>query len=197
MLGLLATGIGCQHMNYAERGTLFGAGTGGLLGGIIGHQSGHTGAGAVIGSLAGGLAGAAIGDAQDARDERDAALAAYYSRQAQQPRAPALTNADLMKMSQSGLSDEVIINSVKNQGGQFDLGADSLIALKQAGVSDRVIVAIQQSGAPPKTVVPASATVIEAPPRVVVVPPVARVGVVVGPRPYYHRHWRRGWRNHW
>ncbi|MFQ5733058.1 MAG: glycine zipper domain-containing protein [Planctomycetaceae bacterium] len=198
LLCIVVSVLGCRHMSYGEQGTLLGAGAGGLLGGIIGHQTGNTGVGAVLGTLAGGLGGAMIGDAEQAREERDVALAAYYSDQAQRARAAELSNADLINMAQNGLSDTVIVNAVNTQGGRFDLSPNALIALKQSGVSEGVIVAIQKSAAEAQTVVPAGAAepAIVEHPHVVVVHPIARMGVVVGP-PLHHGHWRHGRRYRW
>ena len=183
----LVLGAGCQGLNHTQNGTLLGTGLGTAAGAVIGHQSGHTAEGAVIGAIAGAVTGNVVGNAQD---ERDAAIA-----QAQYAAQTALTNYDLMRMAQSGLSEDVMINAVQTRGGRFDLSVDALIQLRNAGVSDRVIVAVQQaSAAGPRTaVVPAStSTVIVAPP-----PPVG-IGVVIGPRPRYGRpHWHYHRRHRW
>jgi outer membrane protein OmpA-like peptidoglycan-associated protein len=65
---------GCANMNRAGKGTLIGAGAGGVIGGLIGKASGNTAAGAIIGAAVGGTAGAAIGhymDKQAAELQRD------------------------------------------------------------------------------------------------------------------------------
>jgi len=173
---------GCHPQNHAEENALIGSTAGALLGGVIGHQSGHTGDGAVLGAMAGGLTGAVVGDAQD---ERDAAIAhaAYVES------AKAVTNFDLIRMTQSGVADDVIINTVKAQGGRIDLSPDAVIALKANGVSDHVVVEIQKAA---QVQVPAEyiATIPAPPPGVVIVPPVT-MGVGVGfgpPLPPRHRH---------
>jgi hypothetical protein len=51
----------------------------------------------------------------------------------------ALTNDSVIKMVKAGLGDDVIVNTIKSQLGLFKVGADDLISLKQAGVSDKVI----------------------------------------------------------
>lgn len=190
---------GCQGLNNTQNGALVGSGIGAVTGAIIGDHSGHAGGGAAIGALAGGLGGALIGNAQDAQEQRDAAIAqAHYAQQQRQAAATALRNADLVKYAQNGIGDDVIIQSVRTRGGQFDLSPDAIIALKQSGVSDRVLLEVQRMGeAAPTTVVPAGgppAVIAPPPPQVVVVrpQPAVRFGVVVGPRPY-----RRGWHRHW
>lgn len=204
-LALLFAAAGCQNLNHTENGALVGGGLGSLLGAVIGHQTGHAAGGAAIGALAGGMTGGLIGNAEDSREQRDAAMArAYQADQARQAAAVALTNNDLVNMSQKGISDEVIINSVKTRGGRFDLSPDAIIGLKSQGVSDRVILAVQKVGeaAPAPTVVPAGdPTYVAVPPQVVIVrpvppPPSVGVGVYYGPgrprwrgRGYYYRRW--------
>jgi hypothetical protein len=51
----------------------------------------------------------------------------------------AMTNDAVIKMAKAGLSDDIILGSVNGQPGQYRTTADDLIALKSAGVSDKVI----------------------------------------------------------
>ena len=198
-LGLSVVTTGCRNLNRTQNGALVGGGLGSLVGAVIGHQTGHTAGGAAIGALAGGLAGGLIGNAEDSREQRDAAIARENSRLAD---ARALTNHDLVKMSQSGISDDLIISSVRTRGGRFDLGPDAIIGLKVQGVSDTVILAVQKSG----NTAPVTTTVVHGahaviPSEVIIVhpalpPPRIRIGVYHG-RPYrwrgrshhYHHHW--------
>jgi len=53
-----------------------------------------------------------------------------------------LTNDSIIKMSKAGLGEEVILSSIKAQPGYFTTSADDLIALKAAGVTDKVIEAM-------------------------------------------------------
>ncbi len=138
----LLSSAGCQ--NNTQTGAALGTGAGALAGTIIGHQVGHKGAGALIGAVAGGLTGAAVGNAQDAQEERDAAVARAATVQARQRAAQrALTNSDIITMTQNGLSDEIIINSIRSRGGRFRTNSEALIALNQAGVSQHVIMEVQ------------------------------------------------------
>ena len=50
-----------------------------------------------------------------------------------------LTLEDVVKLSQSGLSEELIITKVKQNAKVFDLSAEELLDLKKAGVTDNVI----------------------------------------------------------
>lgn len=181
---------GCSFDSQAERGTAIGALYGSFLGALIGNQSGHAGGGAAIGALAGGLTGNAIGEAND---ERDAALAhaAYVESK------NAVTNADLIMMSRNGVSDDVIINSVRTQGGRLDLSPMAIVNLKNSGVSDNVIRGIQEaaetSAAPPPPYPRGGAVQTS---FVVIQPqPVVGVGMTFGGpprpvrRPFRYRHW--------
>jgi uncharacterized protein YcfJ len=139
-LPLAGSLAGCQ--SNTQTGAALGSGAGALAGAIIGHQVGHTGTGAALGALGGALGGAAIGNAQDAHEERDAAVrqAAY----AQQAAARAMTNSDLVYMAQQGASDAVIVNTIRTRGGRFRTDPQSIIALQQGGVSQQVILEAQQ-----------------------------------------------------
>lgn len=53
-----------------------------------------------------------------------------------------LTNESVVKLVQSGMSEELILNVIRQQPGTYTLGADQLIALKTAGVSEKVIAAM-------------------------------------------------------
>jgi hypothetical protein len=86
----------------------------------------------------------------------------------------ALTNDTIIKMVRAGLGEDVVISTITSQPAKFVTSPDDLIALKGAGVSDRVIgvmvermVAINSAGAPaaaPAAAAPAApATVSPAP----------------------------------
>lgn len=186
-------------------GALGGGAIGAATGAIIGHSSGHTGGGALIGAAAGALGGALLGNAKDAHEDRDKAVAraSYERSQAQaaqaqtQAIAQAYTPADVLNMTRSGISDDNIIYGLKTRGCRFDNTPDNIISLRNQGVSDRVIGAMQSSGlqvpAGPPVMVPAGGpTVVYAEP-----PPPAGV-VVVAPRPYYGpRYYRGGYYRRW
>lgn len=53
--------------------------------------------------------------------------------------AHALTNDDVVKMHQAGLSDDTILVAIKPDTAHFDTSPDALIALKSAGISEAVI----------------------------------------------------------
>jgi hypothetical protein len=64
-----------------------------------------------------------------------------------------LDNESLTNMVRAGLSDDIIITTIRTQAGQFNTTADGLIALKSAGVDDKVIAAmlIAAAGPTPRT----------------------------------------------
>jgi hypothetical protein len=57
----------------------------------------------------------------------------------------ALTNDDVLKLKQAGLSDQLIVDKIKGSPGKYKLETDDLIALKNAGVSESVIAAMLQA----------------------------------------------------
>ena len=58
-----------------------------------------------------------------------------------------LTNDVIMRMSKAGLADNVIIGTIRSQPGAYDVAPDNLIELKNAGVSQAVIAAMQARSA--------------------------------------------------
>jgi hypothetical protein len=60
----------------------------------------------------------------------------------------ALNNESIIKMVNAQLSDDVIITTINASPGAYDTTPDALIALKQAGVSSKVIAALVAKSAP-------------------------------------------------
>jgi hypothetical protein len=58
-----------------------------------------------------------------------------------------IDNDAIIKMSKAGLNDGVIIQTIQTQPGHYDTAPDNLIALKNAGVSEQVIAAMQARSA--------------------------------------------------
>src|ERR1700678_1946667 len=69
-------------------------------------------------------------------------------------KAPAMDNDSIMKMAKAGLGDDLIIETINTQPGQYLTDADSLVKLKTANVSDRVITAMINKGRRQLTNVP-------------------------------------------
>ena len=63
---------------------------------------------------------------------------------------PVLTNDSILKLAKSGLSEDLIVNMVNTQSGNYKLGADEVLQLKKEGVTDKIISAMlhKTSGAP-------------------------------------------------
>lgn len=61
----------------------------------------------------------------------------------------ALNNDSVIKLVKGGLSDDLIITTINAQPGSYDTSTDGLIALKTAGVSDKVVAAIVTKAAAP------------------------------------------------
>jgi hypothetical protein len=82
-----------------------------------------------------------------------------------------LTNESVIKLVQSGMSEDLILNVIRQQPGTYSLGADQLIALKTAGVSEKVIAAMLgkvsgKEAAAPGAKAPSSETKLPAEPAV-------------------------------
>jgi hypothetical protein len=61
---------------------------------------------------------------------------------AQQTVQPGLNNEAIIKLVKAGLSDDLIVATIGSSPGAYDISADGMIALKTAGVSDRVVAAV-------------------------------------------------------
>lgn len=73
-----------------------------------------------------------------------------------------LSNEAVIKLVKAGLSDDLIVSTIGNSPGSYDISADGMIGLKSAGASDRVVSAI---------VLKATAVAQPAPPPVPPMPP--------------------------
>ena len=136
------------YRNDTVQGTVVGGGLGAITGAVIGGRK-QRGEGALIGAGVGALAGGLLGRSADVADQRQAAAGAAVTAQANaQVAALAVTNYDLVEMTRAGLSEDLIISTMQSRGGRFDMSPAGLISLKQNGVSDRVVIAAQSSGAP-------------------------------------------------
>ena len=62
---------------------------------------------------------------------------------------PPLTNDDVIKMVRAKLPDAVVVAKIRSSPCKFDTSTDTLIKLKQVGVSDAVLQAMAESGTAP------------------------------------------------
>ncbi|MDD4954721.1 MAG: glycine zipper 2TM domain-containing protein [Candidatus Omnitrophica bacterium] len=142
---------GCEsNKTRVAEGAVIGGLIGGAAGGIIGHQSGHGGEGAGIGIAAGALTGALVGS-QINKPQSPEAQNAPVPATSQQPAQPApqvlqtgqLSMQQIVDMAKKGVSDDEIIKEIKSTNSKFNLSQEGINYLKNAGVSDRVIAAMQ------------------------------------------------------
>src|SRR3954454_4118908 len=132
------------YHNDTASGTFLGGAMGAITGAIIGGKH-HAGQDALIGAGVGAVTGNLLGRSKDANDERRAAQgAAAVGQMNQQAVAMAVTDSDLVQMTRAGISEDVIISTMRSRGTRVDLSPQSLIALRQQGVTDRVVMAAQQ-----------------------------------------------------
>ena len=68
---------------------------------------------------------------------------------------PTNNNDSVIKMVKAGMSDSIIVSTIDSKPGKFSLSANDLIALKQAGVSDKVMAAMIAKDNPTPTAAPA------------------------------------------
>lgn len=148
LAGLLA---GCVspsgRPNYTESGALIG----GLSGATIGTMADRRapGVGALIGGATGLIAGSLIGHSMDEQSEprwRSVPPPAYYPPPPAAPAAPPtalptapLSVSDIKSMAKAGVSDNFIIGEINDTHAVYNLDANALIDLSNAGVSQKVI----------------------------------------------------------
>lgn len=133
---------GCQ--TNTQTGALLGAGAGSIAGAVLGHQVGNPKTGAALGALAGAAGGGALGRVQDVEEEKEAALRhASHVKASRVAAARALTNSDVISMSRNQMSDTIIINAIRTRGGRFRTNPEALIAMQHEGVSQAVIMEVQ------------------------------------------------------
>jgi Glycine zipper len=102
----------------AVTGGVLGTGLGALTGAIVGSAFGRrdAAAGALIGAAAGGVGGALLGHAQDEKNQQtQAAVQTQYQQAQAAAEARALHNDDIVYMVKTNVSDQLIINSIRER----------------------------------------------------------------------------------
>jgi hypothetical protein len=66
----------------------------------------------------------------------------------------AMNNDSIVKMVRAGLSDDLIVTTINASPGAYDTSTDGIIALKAAGVSDKVVAAIVARASAPAVALP-------------------------------------------
>lgn len=110
---------------------------GGALAAGVGGISGG-GSGALIGSAAGAIAGGMVGAILDQQDRKIMEQSSPRTLD-RMDRGEPLTLNDVIKLSQSGVSDDAIIHYLKNTKSLYHLSQTQIRRLQDAGVSQRVI----------------------------------------------------------
>lgn len=118
------------------------AGTGALVGGGLGAGAGAlispTVGGVLIGAAAGAATGAIIGSALDDQDRSDIQRTSPQTMN-KIDRGEQLSTEDVKKMSESGITDDKIIQTIHSSGSVYHLSSSDVAELKSAGVSQKVI----------------------------------------------------------
>ena len=111
--------------------------SGGALGAGVGGISGG-GGGALIGSAAGIVAGGLVGAILDQQDRKVMEQSSPRTVD-RMDRGEPLTLNDVIKLSQSGVSDDTIIHYLQSAKNLYNLSQTQIRRLQDAGVSQRVI----------------------------------------------------------
>ncbi len=131
---------------------------GGNRGGNHRREQSQGGRGAAIGGAVGVVAGGLLGNANDKdvayRNQQYAQQRQYQIQQQQMatsyaaaPAVPsgAVSYSDVIAMSRSGVSQNVILNQISTRGVQRQPAVSDIISLHEQGVSETVISAMQQA----------------------------------------------------
>ena len=103
-----------------------------------GHQSHHGGEGAGIGAAVGVVSGAVIGSQIE---KKQSGQAAPQGTQAQNPNQ--MSTEQIIDMSKQGIHEDAIVDKIRLSNSRFVLSPDDINNLKQQGVSQKVINAMQ------------------------------------------------------
>ena len=189
-LAALPLATGCASTSKTAQGAGVGGALGAGTGALIGSASGHAGKGAIIGGLVGAGVGGLIGNEEDQKEKR------ALREQARDAEARAATAGnqlgitDVIQLAQQGRSDDVIVNQIRTTNSTYQLSTEDLKMLSTNGVSDRVIMEMQnrRPDTQPRTrlvaVPPQPVYVVGPPPPQVIYappPPVFGVGVHIRP----------------
>lgn len=138
VFGLAVLGCETNKTRVAE-GAGIGGAVGALAGGIIGHQSGSGVGGALIGGAVGAGAGALIG----AQIDKPGTKAAQDTQVTQNTPLAQLTMQQIVDLTKGGATGDDIIAKIKATNSKYSLTQDDINFLRNQGVSQRVIEAMQ------------------------------------------------------
>ncbi len=139
---LVLLNAGCQgSKTRAAEGAAIGGLLGAAAGGIIGHQSRHGGEGAAIGLAAGAVTGAIVGSKIEKPGQP--ATQPATAQQAQTASPNQMSVQQIIDLSRQGINESVIIDKIRLTNSRFTLAASDIDYLRQQGVSQKVIDAMQ------------------------------------------------------
>ena len=143
---------GCAGRNATEIGTANGALLGAATGAAIGNQQNNALAGAMIGASTGAIAGNVIGGQIDrSNDSYETKFRADQQVLRERVDKNAVTLDQVLQMSASLVSDEVIVNEINRRGIAAPLTIDEIIYLSKQNVSPEVIKGYQNAGSRAQT----------------------------------------------
>jgi outer membrane lipoprotein SlyB len=130
-IGLILLGTGCQsNKSRVAEGSVIGGVLGAAAGAGIGSLSGNAGAGAGIGAAVGAIGGGLIGSQIEKKPGQDA-------------NPNQMTLQQVIDLVKQGTGDDIIIEKLRATNSKFSLSAAQISSLKQQGVSQKVIEAMQ------------------------------------------------------
>lgn len=133
---MLAASSGCQSTKTrAVEGSVIGGLLGAAAGGIIGHQGGHGTEGALIGAATGAVAGGVVGSQMEKPAEPQTAT--------QSTQTPTMSIAEVLDLTRQGVNEDIIIDRIRTSGTLLTLSQGDMSYLRQQGVSEKVILALQ------------------------------------------------------
>jgi outer membrane lipoprotein SlyB len=135
---------GCQNtQTRATEGAVIGGIIGATAGGIIGHQSRHGGEGAAIGAAAGILSGAVLGSQVNKPTQPSQGNPVQTAPASQNINPQQMSIQQVVELTKQGIHEDVIIDKMRLSNSRFVLTGDDTQYLKQQGVSEKVINAMQ------------------------------------------------------
>jgi len=133
--GLILLGAGCEtNKTRVAEGSVIGGVLGAAAGAGLGSLSGNAGAGAGIGAAVGVLGGGLIGSQMEKKPANVEGQAASSTQ---------MTTQQVVDLARQGVSDDAIIEKIRLSNSRFSLSPAQVNNLKQQGVSQKVIDAMQ------------------------------------------------------
>jgi hypothetical protein len=138
VVALVGTSVaGCYspmgRPDYTASGALAGGATGAVIGSVAGRGPGGA-VGGAVGAIVGGLIGHGMDQTQEAQLRAQAPQTLQRVEQGQP-----LTVVDVKSLVKAGIGDDLVISQIRNSRTVYHLTTADIIALKNAGVSEKII----------------------------------------------------------